>query len=1582
VKSVDFRVSTNPNFPSRSNINMVMFMQEYKARLNAGASTKRSLTSPFGDHKGMPNYDDIDANANHDMDATDSTDSMAVSMHDVLSSAWSSGRESQPVLAVSLSDGTIPMFGEEGDPIKMEQPISRSLQRCEHMAWHSSHTWMAAGWNDGVVSLWTERDRILTNEFTAHESAITLVQWSPVGKYLVTGDKSGVLCVWMVSTQGKLKLKCRYARQGAITHCVFCIEPETADSNRRDDAKNSPQRIASNSKGPSCPPFYFGSSAGVLHSADDAGHCSEVMQCAAPITTMSFDCHSRRLSFVTEDVCLHRYAIAPNGTLDSSPSMKLSIKGDGSNFRPVWAGPDIMIASNNERLLRVWYTSSNDSFTLPLQSAYRHADPNDAFVCAAFDARKQVLAAGTTQGVVCMWRHTAAAKRLKDGDSKNAADTEPSREDWEPMPPMLVSDGVQSLCWSPMGGSLAVRMQRATSVLSEGKLYCNIKHDKQVMQVSSQRLLVRNDEDSTSQTIDTSIRIKGADVSESHLAVWSGTHVETYAWDPDVQEFKFVAKYERRVSDAALCGSFLYSCTNDQLQVSNAFGTDTKKLNWTDMRGRPSLMSIHSGFMAVASNANMIKLWQFTTGSQQPKVIVPGRQIDEVDCITDVQVNAEGSKISLLSTVHDSVSGMSMCDTRLFVYDVELDRVFSHDFGPFYFPATQRWDHDDVKLMVVETRWLDAPSATATTEKSSSSDDIAGDGADIQIEIYGDSGADIDAKFDNDTTTADNKLNLSPPKAADSASPAGAETELTVMFVTSEYGICMQDSVSLNHGSEWLMGVRVPHIILMTWPSPAALVRTQKTLYGPRMGGQDTRGSMHAAFLPRAKRRTMRDFVGLERIDDATKRDLLSFSFFVTVGHMDEAYQAVKKIQNANIWSNMARMCVKTKRLDVAQVCLGNMADARAARAVREAMDKLPEHEAKVATLAIELGMLSDAERLLSSCHRYDLLVKLLVDQSKWKEAIHTARAHNRMDLRSVHYKYGRHLETCGQIKEAIEAYEKSDMHHSEVPRMLLKLNRLDELRNYISTKDSARLNKWWAQYLESNGASDASLYEQAFQHYDKAKARFEQVRVLCTAQQYDQAAKVCADTKDRAACFYLAREYENAGMAEEAVRSYSQAERFNHAVRVARQHHMDADLMKLALQSSNSCKLSTARYYERKQSYDKAVLLYQRGGNVGRALQLCFQAQLFDSLRNIADDLGDDTDPELLAQCGEFFMQHQQYGKAAHMLVSAGQAGKALELCMEHRVDISEDLAERMTPPKPATTQERKQRSEVLVKLATCLRNQGAYHLACKKFTQAGDKVRAMQCLLKSNDTEKIVYYASMTRKREIYILAANYLQNLDWRNQPSVMKNIITFYTKAKAYDRLSLFYDACSQLEINEFRDYAKALGALQEAMKYAIKAAGAPNREERLRELDDRMQIIGRFVEARQCADTEPDKMLQMCSELTAEPEIEHAMRVGDVYAVMIEHYYAHQAHADAYRLLMDMLQSGNMITPFIDQVIVRDVLAAVGQLNQLAAMLGQQPLSERQQQSQSHSQQQYDTESGFEAQQQDDFVDYAADGIAQ
>jgi len=49
-------------------------------------------------------------------------------------------------------------------------------------------------------------------------------------------------------------------------------------------------------------------------------------------------------------------------------------------------------------------------------------------------------------------------------------------------------------------------------------------------------------------------------------------------------------------------------------------------------------------------------------------------------------------------------------------------------------------------------------------------------------------------------------------------------------------------------------------------------------------------------------RKPMKDFVGLESVDEQIKKAILNFSFYLTVGNMDEAYNSVRNIKNNTVW--------------------------------------------------------------------------------------------------------------------------------------------------------------------------------------------------------------------------------------------------------------------------------------------------------------------------------------------------------------------------------------------------------------------------------------------------------------------------------------------------------------------------------------------------------------------------------------------------------------------------------------------------------------------------------------------------------
>lgn len=102
----------------------------------------------------------------------------------------------------------------------------------------------------------------------------------------------------------------------------------------------------------------------------------------------------------------------------------------------------------------------------------------------------------------------------------------------------------------------------------------------------------------------------------------------------------------------------------------------------------------------------------------------------------------------------------------------------------------------------------------------------------------------------------------------------------------------------------------------------------------------------------------MREFEELGSCDTPTKKAILDFSFHISMANMDEAFKSIKTIKNEAVWKSLARMCVKTKQLDMAVLCLGHMKHARGARALREAIqDDSLTLEAKVGILAVELGL-------------------------------------------------------------------------------------------------------------------------------------------------------------------------------------------------------------------------------------------------------------------------------------------------------------------------------------------------------------------------------------------------------------------------------------------------------------------------------------------------------------------------------------------------------------------------------------------------------------------------------------------------
>jgi len=366
-----------------------------------------------------------------------------------------------------------------------------------------------------------------------------------------------------------------------------------------------------------------------------------------------------------------------------------------------------------------------------------------------------------------------------------------------------------------------------------------------------------------------------------------------------------------------------------------------------------------------------------------------------------------------------------------------------------------------------------------------------------------------------------------------------------------------------------------------------------------------------------------------------------------------------------------------------------------------------------------------------------------------------------------------------------------------------------------------------------------------------------------------------------------------------------------------------------MSLQASKQDMVQSAQYFEQKGKHDKAVQLFSRGGNRKRAMDLAIQHNLTDMIENISTGVQEGDDPEVLKKSVQFLMQNRQFDKAVEIMISLGNLDQALEIAEKEQVTLKEEMAMKLCPPATTDPVKKKERSEKLVRVAKLMKKQGEFKLGAKIYTMANEKIKGIKCLLKSGDVKAVIGFAQTARQPEVYVFAGNFLQTQNWHNDPDIMKTIISFFQKAKSYESLANFYDACAQVEIDEYRDYEKALGAMKEAMRQLEKST-TNDKDMKLSMMRKRVGIIEKFVQAREALNSNDSATaMQICDTLVETQGVEEAIRLGDVFAQLIEHYFYKQGFQDAYKYLEKMKKKNIIVTPYLDPQIVEDIYKGVG-----------------------------------------------------
>ena len=221
-------------------------------------------------------------------------------------------------------------------------------------------------------------------------------------------------------------------------------------------------------------------------------------------------------------------------------------------------------------------------------------------------------------------------------------------------------------------------------------------------------------------------------------------------------------------------------------------------------------------------------------------------------------------------------------DGKLHVFIVDTDVAVSHDFSSHgRTPSAFHWEQSDPKFIGVETR--PGPHSVAPPQLP------------VTVPVTG------TAAMAAPTITA---------VVGDHDDSGQRQLEVTTLFCTPEGDLRLKDSFAPPGELSSLIATQVPHYCFLgasqeTTPadvSDECGVPSSSTTASPgrTLAGKDSESTRRN--VRRLRGVVMRDFIGMEVADEATRRALVDFSYYLTVGNLDEAHKAVKLVKSAAVW--------------------------------------------------------------------------------------------------------------------------------------------------------------------------------------------------------------------------------------------------------------------------------------------------------------------------------------------------------------------------------------------------------------------------------------------------------------------------------------------------------------------------------------------------------------------------------------------------------------------------------------------------------------------------------------------------------
>jgi intraflagellar transport protein 140 len=413
---------------------------------------------------------------------------------------------------------------------------------------------------------------------------------------------------------------------------------------------------------------------------------------------------------------------------------------------------------------------------------------------------------------------------------------------------------------------------------------------------------------------------------------------------------------------------------------------------------------------------------------------------------------------------------------------------------------------------------------------------------------------------------------------------------------------------------------------------------------------------------------------------------------------------------------------------------------------------------------------------------------------------------------------------------------------------------------------------------------------------------------------------------------YLIGNYFEKNNSIKNAIDYYRISGRFNQAFRLAKEKGLDKEIYSLGTQAPKNTQNLIAEYFEKKNKLREAIDLYLQGSNIRKGLNLCLATNQLDKVRELSRVLETKQDKDTLKALADYFTGQNEHEKALELLIRIKDYETAMKICENHKVKISEETANAM---KEDLEKERdnKIKQELTSRLAKLLMTQGNFEMAHDIYVKMGNLKKAMKCYIKMGDKNKVIEFAHMCRNPELFILAANFLQNLDWT--PDVIKVIVSFFNKAKAYYNLSQFYVVLGVSEINEKKNFKKGEEYLNQALKAVMKVRENDDKKNsKIDEIKAKLNFIEYLNDMNaKLQNGDAAGALNRCNELLKFNGRDDILSDKDIYGFMFKIHYFQKDYQNAF-IVLEQCRINQKLTNIVPVNLIQEVLNNVGRENQL------------------------------------------------